>query len=67
MRGDGKMPHDIAMIHMENPISFKDYSYISTIALADEGDNFEGVSCVIAGWGSTTGNRGLLELAHKNV
>lgn len=48
-------PNDIAVIHLSSPLSFN--SHVNKIQFASSG-SFVGTSCVLSGWGKTSGSGG---------
>jgi len=51
--GDLSVPSDIAMIKLKAPVEMN--TYVKTIRLPSSSDNFEGMGCMISGWGSLYG------------
>jgi len=43
------MTHDIALLKLKKPVNLNEN--VKTIAMAEDGDDFEGQSCVLTGWG----------------
>merc|ERR1719187_416352 len=52
--GSASQPGDIALIKLAYPVDTSS-QYVSTIALADDGEDFSDMDCDISGWGSLYG------------
>ncbi|XP_067650655.1 chymotrypsin-like serine proteinase [Haliotis asinina] len=57
-------PNDIAVIHLSQNADTNS-TVISTIPLANHGDDFTGVDCTISGWGSSAGSEELNDTPSK--
>merc|ERR1712227_864699 len=68
--GHGVTPHDIAMIRLNNPITFNEH--VQPIPIDTEGDFDSSSECVITGWGYTIEGRyfvnpTVLQEAHTSI
>ncbi|XP_046555660.1 chymotrypsin-like elastase family member 1 [Haliotis rubra] len=57
-------PNDVAVIHLSQNADTTS-AFISTIPIANHGDDFTGVDCTISGWGSSAGSEELKDTPSK--